>query len=125
MDIINLKYLAVKIKSKNKNGDVKIKTGIFVRDSNHKTAIVVPGDLTGSSITMALHYKVGEYIATIEEFPVNVKFESVPEYGASVCLTEEMEKAFYNAIGANLYYYFLDETKIISSKNTENTAPAC
>ena len=124
MEINNLRYLVVKITGKDKKGDRKQADGIYVRNSDKKTAIVAPVEVIDyTDIKMILHYRVGNYIASIE-FPVDVKFENVPGYGNySVCLTGAVENAFYSEIGARMIYACLDEDKIIAARPQDSAAP--
>ena len=113
MDKSDLEYLAVKISGTDNNGDRKWVAGIFVRDSDMKTAIVAPADaLNYTDIELTLHYKDGNDINSVD-FPVEVKFESVSEYPMySICMVDEIEKTFYQEVGKPMYYACLDDNKV-------------
>ena len=113
MDKSNLEYISVKISGTDNNGDRKWVAGIFVRDSDMKTAIVAPADaLNYTDIELTLHYKDGNDINAVD-FPVEVKFESVSEYPMySICMVDEIEKTFYQEVGKPMYYACLDDNKV-------------
>ena len=113
MKINDLEYISVKINGTDNNGERKWVAGIFVRDSDMKTAIVAPADaLNYKDIELTLHYKNGEDINSVD-FPVDVKFENVPGYPMySICMVDKIEKSFYKEVGTKIYYSCLDENKI-------------
>lgn len=113
MKINDLEYISVKITGTDNNGERKWVAGIFVRDSDMKTAIVAPADaLNYKDIELTLHYKNGEDINSVD-FPVDVKFENVPGYHMySLCMVDKIEKSFYKEIGTKIFYSCLDEDKI-------------
>ncbi len=113
MDKSDLEYLSVKISGTDNNGDRKWVAGIFVRDSDMKTAIVAPADaLNYTDIELTLHYKDGNDINSVD-FQVEVKFESVSEYPMySICMVEKIEKSFYKEVGKPMYYACLDNNKV-------------
>lgn len=113
MDKSNLKYISVKISGTDDNGDRKWVAGIFVRDSDMRAAIVAPAEaLNYTDIELTLHYKDGNDINAVD-FPVDVKFESVPEYPMySICMVDKIEKSFYKEVGKPIYYACLDDLKI-------------
>ena len=124
MDKSDLEYISVKISGTDDKGERKWVAGIFVRDSDMKTAIVAPADaLNYKDIELTLHFKDGEDINTVD-FPVDVKFESVPEYPMySICMVEKIEKSFYKEVGKPIYYACLDEDKIIAARPQDSAAP--
>ena len=113
MKINDLEYISVKISGTDDNSERKWVAGIFVRDSDTKTAIVAPSDaLNYKDIELTLHFKDGNDINAVD-FPVDVKFESVPEYPMySICMVEKIEKSFYKEVGKPMYYACLDDLKI-------------
>lgn len=113
MNKSDLEYISVKISGTDNNGDRKWVAGIFVRDSDMKTAIVAPADaLNYTDIELTLHYKDGNDINAVD-FPVEIKFESVSEYPMySICMVDEIEKTFYQEVGKPMYYACLDDNKV-------------
>ena len=113
MNKSDLEYISVKISGTDNNGDRKWVAGIFVRDSDMRAAIVAPADaLNYTDIELTLHYKDGNDINSVD-FPVDVKFESVPEYPMySICMVDKIEKSFYKEVGKTIYYACLDDLKI-------------
>ena len=113
MNKSDLEYISVKISGTDDKGERKWVAGIFVRDSDMKTAIVTHADvLNYTDIKLTLHFKDGYDINSVD-FPVDVKFESVPKYPMySICMVDEIEKTFYQEVGKPMYYACLDDNKV-------------